>query len=74
MVKITVNDRLVDFDPPYITYEEVVALAGLTGNEYLVRYSSKRDDIVRHEGVLRIGASVLVTDVMSFRVSHAGNA
>lgn len=73
-VKITINDRLFDHDPPCITYEEVVALAGYAGNEYLVKYSSKRDGVVRREGTLNVGTTVLITDVMSFRVSHAGNA
>lgn len=74
MTKITINDRLIDFDVPHITYEEVVALAGLTGNECLVKYSSRRDDIIHRQGTLIVGASVLITDVMTFRVSHAGNA
>lgn len=74
MTKITINERLFDFTPSNITYEEVVALAGYTGNEYLVKYNSKRDGILHREGTLKPGASVLITDVMTFRVSHAGNA
>jgi hypothetical protein len=73
--KIVVNERLVEFTPACITYEEVVALAGFIGNEYFVAYSSKRDGLVIREGRMCPGClPVLVTDVMAFRVSHAGNA
>ena len=75
MTKITINEQLIDFDPPCITYREVVDLAGYVGsNECLVRYTSKRDGAVRREATLMPGTAVVIQDVMSFRVSHAGNA
>lgn len=73
--KIVVNERLIEFTPACITYEEVVTLAGFSGNECFVAYSSKRDGIVIRKGLMRPGClPVLITDVMTFRVSHAGNA
>lgn len=73
-MKIMVNGCLVDFEPVCISYEEIVALAGLTGTPS-VTYCSKRDGDVRREGTMYTGCSpVLVTDVMVFNVSHTGGA
>jgi len=72
--KITVNGRLVGFEPVAISYEEIVSLAGLTGTPS-VTYCSKRDGDVRREGTMYTGCSpVLVTDVMTFNVVHTGGA
>jgi hypothetical protein len=72
--KITVNDRLVEFEPISISYEEVVALSGLTGTPS-VTYCSKRDGDIRRQGTMYMGCSpVLVTDAMTFNVVHTGGA
>lgn len=73
-MKIVVNGNLVEFEPAYISYEEIVALAGLTGTPS-VTYRSKRDGDVRREGTMYTGCSpVLLTDVMTFSVVHTGGA
>lgn len=75
MTKIAINETWVEFAPACITYEEVVALAGHTGNEYVVTYRSKRDGRVQREGRMRPGCDpVLVTDVMLFSVTRTGDA
>ena len=71
---ITVNGRLIDVYPTNISYEEVVALAGLTGAPS-VTYISKRDGDVQRAGTMYPGCSpVLLTDVMVFNVAHTGAA
>lgn len=73
-MKITINERVVDFDPVSITYEEVVALAETTGTPY-VSYRSKRDQEIRRRGTMHPGCSpVQITDVMIFFVTHTGAA
>lgn len=73
-MKIIVNGSLVDFEPACISYEEIVALAGLIGRPS-VTYCSKRDGDVRREGIMYVGCSpVLLTDVMAFSVVHTGDA
>jgi hypothetical protein len=73
-MKIIVNGRLVEFEPVTISYDEVVALAGLEGAPS-VAYCSKRDGDARREGTMYAGCSpVLLTDVMSFTVVHTGGA
>ena len=73
-VKITVNGELVDFAPVTITYEEVVALAGLTGTPS-VAYCSKRDGDTRRSGTMYMGCPpVLVADAMVFNAIHTGAA
>lgn len=73
-MKIIVNGRLVDFESVCISYEEVIALAGLIGTPS-VTYCSKRDGDVRREGTMYTGCSpVLVSDVMTFNVAHTGGA
>lgn len=68
--KITMNGQLVGFEPATITYEEVVALSGLTGTPS-VTYCSKRDGFVQRQGRMYKGCSpVLVTGAMTFNVVH----
>ncbi len=73
-MKITVNGKLIDFEPASITYSEVVALASLAGTPS-VTYCSKRDGDTRREGTMYPGCSpVFVGDVMIFNVAHTGGA
>lgn len=75
IAKITVNDRVVDFDRISITYDEVVALADMPGPECHVMFTSRRDGVICRTGSMHAASTpVLITDVMTFRVSHTGNA
>lgn len=73
-MKITVNDRLVDFESMSISYGEVIALAGITDTPY-VTYGRKRDGEIRREGTMHAGCSAIpITDEMAFNVTHTGGA
>lgn len=71
---IAVNGRLIEFEPTHISYEEIIAIAGMTGTPS-VTYCSKRDGDTRRQGTMYTGCSpVLITDAMVFDVVHTGGA
>jgi hypothetical protein len=73
-MRIIVNGRPIHTNLVTVSYEEIVALAGHSGNPSAV-YSSKRDGDVRRQGAMYSGCSpVLLTDVMTFDVAHTGAA
>lgn len=75
MTKFTVNgdEHELLADTP-LTYEHIVALAGLTGNPTMVYKSPRNGDVYRH-GCMHKGQVLnIVTDGMRFTVCHTGNA
>ena len=73
-MRIIVNGSPIMVESVTVTYAEIVALAGLTGNPS-VTYCSKRDGDTRREGTMYAGCSpVLLSDVMVFSVVHTGGA
>lgn len=75
-MRIIVNGVPIDLEntPFHLTYEQVVKLAGETGNPS-VTYCSKRDGDTQRSGTMYSGcAPVLLTDVMVFNVVHTDGA
>ena len=75
-MKIIVNGGPVELTagPGHVSYEEVVALAGLSGAP-TVTYAGKRDGDVRRQGTMYTGCPpVVVEDGMVFNVIHTGGA
>lgn len=73
-MRIVVNGQSIKTDAISISYEEIVELAGYSGNPS-VTYCSKLDGDVRRQGTMYAGCSpVLLTDVMIFDVVHTGAA
>lgn len=73
MTTISVNGERWDRLFNVISYEEVVALAGLTGNPTMV-YKAARNGDVQRAGSMCAGTRVKNIDGLRFTVCHTGNA
>lgn len=73
-MKLIINCKPVEFDGDWITYIEIVRLAGKTGNPTVV-YRGRRDGDSERSGTMYAGGpSVKLDPDMVFTVMHTGNA
>lgn len=72
-MQITINGDAREWPKAEMTYDELVAFAGMKGNPSAT-YLGPRNGDSRREGIMSPGKTITIEDGMRFSVHHTGNA